>query len=394
MKNLFVIPSWYPSASFPTSGIFFKEQSELIARHRPDWKVGISTWGSHDPKYWMLASRPLDAFTKYYSRLKIRQYEYLLEPNCVELFYPAFTWTRKIWGGNIEGIIAANEKNLKRFILHFGKPDIIHAHVAYPAGYIAKQLSEKYDIPFIVTEHMSPFPMSSLGSLLRKRLIPTLNSAQKVLAVGDHLVERLSEYGVSAHKTNNFIDDEFFSCSTNARKNQKVVYLAIGRLEPQKDFETLLQAAAHLALAGEVFDLRIIGEGSERMKLKRLVRKLNLKNHVAFLGQCDRSIVRDELQRCDALVMSSLHENQPVSIIESLACGKPVISTAWKGASEMVTSEVGFISPLGDPKALAQNMEQVRKASIPNEQVRGYFNRKYSCAKAVDALEQVYRGII
>ncbi len=394
MKNLFIIPSWYPSEAYPSTGIFFREQAQVIARQRPDWRIGISTWGSHDPRYWMLTAKPLEAFTKYYSRMQMRQYEYMLEPNCVELLFPAFTWTRKIFGGNIEGIVAANEKNLHRFMLHFGKPNVIHAHVAYPAGYIAQRLSEKYAIPFVITEHMSPFPMPSLRSLLNKRLIPTLRHASSVLAVSDHLVATLDKYGVKAQKANNFIDDDFFYPIENPITNHQFIFLAVGRLAPQKDFNTLIGAAALVAQTGGTFELRIIGEGSDRRKLTRLVNDLNLENHITFLGQCDRLQVRDELRKCDALVMSSLHENQPVAVLEALACGKPVVSTRWKGADEMVTEEVGKLSEVGNATDLAKMMSSQMNNPRTPQPIRAYYMHHYAAEKSVSVLEDVYKSVI
>lgn len=392
--KIFVIPSWYPSEAFPSSGIFFKEQSQLMARHRPDWKVGISTWGSHDPKYWMRASRPLDAFTKYYSRLKIRQYEYLLEPNCVELLYPAFTWTRKVRNGNMSGIMEANEKNLKRFILHFGKPDVIHAHVAYPAGYIAAQLSQKHKIPFVVTEHMSPFPMPSLKGILKRRLIPTLKSANQVLGVSKNLVAALVQHGVEAKHSSNFIDDDFFAPAKNKQSNPHFVFLAIGRLNPQKDFSTLIKAAHLLQERGQNFNIKIIGEGAERSNLLREVKQLQIENNMEFLGVCDRTQVRDELRNCDALVMSSKHENQPVAILEALACGKPVVSTRWKGVEELIKTEVGQLCEVGNAVDLAEKMQYLTRNPIEQQSVRAYFDEHFSTKSAVDDLEQVYRSVI
>jgi glycosyltransferase involved in cell wall biosynthesis len=392
--KIFVIPSWYPSEAFPSTGIFFKEQAVLMAKQKPDWKVGISTWGSHDPKYWMLSGRPLDAFTKYYSRKKMRQYESLLGENCIELRYPAYTWTRKVKNGNIEGIIEANEQNLKRFIIHFGKPDVIHAQVAYPAGFIAARLGQEYKIPFVITEHMSPFPMPSLKSILKEKLIPTLKRANKVFAVSDHLVSELGKHKVTAQQISNFIDDDFFSPSERKHTNATFTFLAVGRLEKQKDYSTMFEAAAILSKSAPNFRLKIIGTGSYQRVLVKKVHQLQLEHHVEFLGECDRARVRDEMRLCDVFINSSIHENQPVAIMEALACDKPVVATNWKGADEMVGEEVGLLSDLQDATALTENMRLMMLKERNQEQIRHYFETRYGSKIAVEGLEEVYLEIV
>ena len=159
--NLFIIPSWFPSERYPSTGIFFKEQAQIIARKYPEWGIGLSTWGSHEPSLWIRLIKPLDTLIKLTSRFPIRAHEKLLEANCVLFFTPAHTWSRRFLKGNIDRIIKANEENLRKHIIHFGKPDLIQADISFPAGYIAASLSEKYEIPFIIKEQMSPFPLPS-----------------------------------------------------------------------------------------------------------------------------------------------------------------------------------------------------------------------------------------
>ena len=101
--NIFVIPSWYTTEQFPTVGIFLKEQAELLANAKPEWDIGISLWGSHESSLWLKANQPLQSFIRLTSKFPIKPYDKQLSGNCVEIFHPAFTWSRKIKQGNIKG---------------------------------------------------------------------------------------------------------------------------------------------------------------------------------------------------------------------------------------------------------------------------------------------------
>ena len=164
--NIFIIPSWYPSSGSPIAGIFFKEQAYYIGQLRPDWNIAISTWGQG--QYTLPIRKPYRALTvlkKYYRNRK--QQPVSLENNVHEYFSGAGMDSQN-FNGNIKGIIRANEKNLALAIENFGNIDVIHAHVSYPAGWIAMKLSEQYKIPYVITEHMSPFPFKMF---LRKTVI-------------------------------------------------------------------------------------------------------------------------------------------------------------------------------------------------------------------------------
>ncbi len=384
--NIFIIPSWYPSEAFPSTGIFFKEQGELIAKHRPYWNVGISTWGSHDPRLWIEKSRPVDALTKVLFKRRMFPEEQTLQPNCIEYFNPAFTWTRKIRNGNIRRIIQANEENLKQFSDRFGEPDVIHAHVAYPAGFIAMTLSERFGIPYIITEHMGPFPFQSLEKEMEELILNPMRHAAKVLAVSANLTDRIRSFGVKAEQTSNFIDDSFFQPSPT-RARQLFTFLYIGRLVEGKGLDILLRAFAGI---GDNTKLVVVGSGPLAGKLKHLQSELNLSN-VEWKGECDRQVVLQCIHECDAFVLPSLHENQPVSILEALACGKPVVATICGGSEELISEVNGLLAKAGVVDDLARKLTEITRSKFNSGEIRKSFMEKHGAARIIDQLEAIYK---
>lgn len=386
--KLFVIPSWYPSASHPSTGIFFKEQAQIIARKYPDWKLGISLWGSHEPDLWIRVLRPLDAIFKLTSKVAIRPYENMLESNCVEFFTPAFTWTRHLMNGNIKGIIKANKTNLDKYILNFGKPDLIQADISFPAGKVAMELSKMYGIPYIIKEQMSPFPLPSFKNDFKKMLLPQLRTARSVLSVGSNLTKELKEFGIEAEQTINFIDLDCFIPSKQSFKDDVITIFALGRLVEQKGFDMLIDAMGKLQIKNWI--LRIGGSGPLHKKLLKQAKRRGLDSNVKFIGSLNRAEVIEEMQQCDFFVLSSRHESFGVVVIEALACGKPLVYTKCGGITDQLPDEVGIsseISVVSIQNAIDSMLTQYKK--YDPQTIRKFVETYYSPKKVVDQLTDI-----
>ncbi len=391
--NIFIIPSWYPSEAHPSTGIFFKEQAVELAELRPEWKIGLSLWGSHNPKLWIQPKRPLSAIVKLSSKLPAKQYQKMLSSNCIEFFTPAFTWNRNIKNGNLKGILEAQEKNLQLFIEYYGKPDVIHAQVTFPAGYLAMQLSQRHEIPFVITEHMSPFPMPSLRSAMRNYLLPALNQANLVLAVSKGLQDQLHSHEIKSELINNFIDQNTFCFQPKPKLI--FTFLAMGRLEKQKGYELLLNAIKELVAKNIDFRLRIGGSGSLEGLLKKQCKRLGLTDHVMWLGELTREEVKAEMIRCHCLVSTSHHENQPVAMLEALAIGRPVLTTAWTGSEELIVDEaMGKTIDTRNPKNFGGSMlEMIEKVYDP-QVIASLFEKHFGTRNTVDQLEEKFKKVV
>jgi glycosyltransferase involved in cell wall biosynthesis len=128
--------------------------------------------------------------------------------------------------------------------------------------------------------------------------------------------------------------------------------LAVGRLSAEKDFPTLLRAAAIAVRTAPSFRLEIAGDGACLTDLRRLVEELDLGDAVRLLGQ-----VRDIpalLARGSIFTLASLTEGVSLTILEAMATGLPVVTTRVGGNPEVVAEgETGLLVPPGDPAALA-----------------------------------------
>ena len=115
--------------------------------------------------------------------------------------------------------------------------------------------------------------------------------------------------------------------------------LCVARLERYKGIDVLLRAAAAARAAGVDFELRLAGDGSERSSLVRLAQELGLTD-VTFLGALPPEAVAAALQSADLMVLPSRGEGLPVSVVEAMAGGRPVLATRAGGTSEVVQDGV------------------------------------------------------
>ena len=133
------------------------------------------------------------------------------------------------------------------------------------------------------------------------------------------------------------------------------LWLAMGRLHPQKDYRSLLTAFARLVREHPSARLRIAGEGRLLGELTALVDDLGLAGHVRLVG------LRDDAPRllagADALVLASAWEGLPNVVMEAMAAGLPCVATRVGGVPELVEDgRTGTLVPPGDPGALARAM--------------------------------------
>jgi glycosyltransferase involved in cell wall biosynthesis len=135
---------------------------------------------------------------------------------------------------------------------------------------------------------------------------------------------------------------------------------AVGRLVPAKDHATLIRSFAVVSAAMPLAELHIVGDGPCRMALSQIAASLGLTNRVFLHGAS--LDVPGFLSTLDLFVLSSISEGLPISLMEALAAGLPVVSTRLPGLTELAPeSVVAGYCPLGQPESLAR--EILRAAS-------------------------------
>jgi glycosyltransferase involved in cell wall biosynthesis len=396
--NVFFIPSWYPSASDPLPGVFFREQALALVKHTEDINIGISTWGQNDDRLLLWAKEPLGNLLKIHKRRRMAADAFeLIEGRLTEYFSPTLTWSSKVFQGNINNIVKANRYNLTVFEERYGKADIIHAHVGYPAGHITRLLSKKEKIPYVITEQMSPFPHKyfndSKGNLIRDLKL-AYNHSLKNIAISQALAQSMAHQHIrNITVIPNLVDEDFFKPSAVKRKNEKFTFFTLGRMVPQKGIDILLKA---FSLLNPEAVLRIGGDGPHLSTYKQIAVDLKISQNIHWLGRLDKSGVLDELQQCDAFVLPSRHESMGVVFAEAMACGKPVIATVCGGPEEFIDKSIGFLVTPENTVELANAMEKMinERQQFDSEVIRKKFVERFSARVVSQQISNIYRQLL
>jgi glycosyltransferase involved in cell wall biosynthesis len=153
------------------------------------------------------------------------------------------------------------------------------------------------------------------------------------------------------------VDTDFFKPPASRATGPPRV-LAIGRLVPEKDHDTLIKAFRLVAAEHPQAELWLVGEGPGRDSLQQLVNKCRLDGKVHFLpGQAD---LRPRLQQASLLVLSSVAEALPNVVLEAMAAGLPVVATRVGGLPEVVApGKTGWLVPPRDIPPLAAAISQL-----------------------------------
>lgn len=180
---------------------------------------------------------------------------------------------------------------------------------------------------------------------------------------GEHLVKHERFPADKVHVIANGVDTERFSPPVDPAADRALLGLPptapvvgiLAALRPEKNHELFLQAAARVAERLSDARFLVIGDGPQRRMLEQLTEQSGLSDKVRFLGS--RSDIPDVLGAIDVLALTSHNEANPVSILEAMSVGKPVVATDVGSVGESVApGETGYLAPAGDAKAIADRL--------------------------------------
>lgn len=252
-------------------------------------------------------------------------------------------------------------------LLNEAKPDIANAHGTRAAWYTLRALRTSSVQPHLVySENLFSFdarrgplrwPWIAIERHICRHIDALTTScaanAQWAESRGGIVSDRipLRHYGIELATFRDQAANRIPRTALGVTDNAPLIG-AVGRMIPQKGFGYLLEAAAQLISI--VPDLRVllVGDGELRPRLEERCRQLGLTQHVHFLGAHPQPW--RILANCDVVALPSTHEGLPLTGLEALAVGKPVVASQLHGTAEIIHSgHNGLLVPSRDARALA-----------------------------------------
>lgn len=373
------------------SGLFIRDQVEALASIESDINVIVSLWGHADSA---LSFRQIKKWPKQLNWCITRPKDVISTKNGVhEILNPKITWSDRFPMGGAGQLIKVNRRNFMLAQEKFGKIDLIHAHVSYPAGFVAALLAKEFSIPYVITEHMGPFPFSNLVKNDRPldEITTALTQSAANVAVSPSLAMRMTEFNYPFPRViPNIVDERFFSFQKS--NSSKIVFFTLCKMIDLKGIDHLLESIALWNPSPTSFEFRIGGAGPMLQTYKQMANQLNISDRVLWLGELNREQVKNHFNECHIYVMPSRYETFGVVYAEAAASGKPIIATRCGGPEFIVNELNGLLVEVGDVSGLMNAMKEMVKnlKKYNPEEIRCDFEARFSRLAVVKQLRSLY----
>jgi glycosyltransferase involved in cell wall biosynthesis len=268
------------------------------------------------------------------------------------------------------------------------KPDIIHINILTRTGVIALVLSILYKIPYIITEHWTRYlkETSNYHGYMRKfvtRII--VRKAKAITSVTKNLKRAMEQHKLKNNMffvVPNVVNTEKFKIIEKNEHENKIIFSHISCfVDKQKNISGIISAIHELSKERTDFECHLIGNGPDFPVLKDFSDKLNLTDKFIFFdGLKDEDELLKIINLSEFTLLFSNYENLPVVLLESLACGVPVITTDVGGISEFIGNDQGIFVPRANKNLLIEAIVKLMDEKIVynRQEIRNYAVSNFS----------------
>jgi 1,2-diacylglycerol 3-alpha-glucosyltransferase len=260
------------------------------------------------------------------------------------------------------------------------KLDVIHTHHPILLGQTAARKAAELDLPLVFTFHTQyweythyiPFPQEAIQEFLKNAvhrwLREFMQKCQHIVIPSESLKDILvRDYGL--HERYSVIPtgtdlEPFLNADGKALRAEsgwqdETVLISVGRLAPEKNWDTLVRAFARVQEEHPGARLVLIGDGAARAGLEALAAELGISDRVTFTGALPFQEIPRYLKAADAFAFASVTETQGLVTIEAMAAGLPVVAVDGPGTRDIVEhGKQGFLVE-NDPDALAKGLNKL-----------------------------------
>jgi len=354
--RILTFTSLFPNAAQPTLGVFIFQRTAHLAR-RPGVRVEVVAPVPYSPSW--LPGRRWQAFSRVPRKqemggLNVHHPTYLLLP---KISMPLHG--RLMYSGSIELVRK----------LHEQEPfDCIDAHYVYPDGFAAVLMGGRLGIPVVISARGTDINLFPQFRLIRPKIRWALRQAAGIVAVSASLRDAVVGLGTPPEKIAvipNGIDADRFRPMERSAAREKLglalvglCVVAVGNLIPAKGQDLLIAALPQLNSRHPTLRLYLVGDGPSKAALEQQAKSLGLRDRVVLAGPRPHDELPLWLNAANLSCLVSQREGMPNVVLESLACGTPVLATRVGGIPELITSRDLGILVERDVESIATAMDQ------------------------------------
>jgi N-acetyl-alpha-D-glucosaminyl L-malate synthase BshA len=284
------------------------------------------------------------------------------------------------------------------------KLDVINVHYSIPHATAAYLNREITGVPYVVTLHGSDVTILGSDPSYHPVNNHSVEQADAVTAVSDFMRrEAYERLGVEREVKviPNFVDSETFKpaqCDSDIDKQEnEIVIIHVSNFRPVKRVPDLIYAMKIVTKEHPNATLLLVGDGPDRHNVERLIDHLNLSKNVKLTGF--RSDVPNLMRCSDIGVLSSETESAPLTLLEGMSSGLPMVATNVGGIPEIIQDGVnGIIVPAKNPEAIAsQLINLIKEPGLRTKlgtKARETILEKYTSEKIVNEYLKVFREVL
>lgn len=382
----------YPSASRPIHGIFVE------TRLRELLKSGAVQTRVVAPVPWFPSAHPRWGDYARMAHTPRRE-----QRHGVDVLHPRYLLVPKVGMTIAPALLALASVRAVQQVLDEGFDfDVIDAHYYYPDGVAAAWLARRFDRPLTITARGTDLNLIPQHALPRRMIRWAAQRADASIGVCKALVDVLRDWGLDErhlHVMRNGVDLQRFRPLPRDAARRELgldggpVLLSVGHLIERKGHHLVIDAFSELVPRLRDARLVIIGAGDERAHLEALAAERGVRARICFTGAVPNEDLATWYSAADALVLASSREGWANVLLESMACGTPVVATNIWGTPEVVGPDAGVLVDERTGPAIAAAVSKLLAAPPSRADVRRHAEGFSWQATTVAQLE-LFRSIL
>ncbi|MGF1723864.1 glycosyltransferase family 4 protein [Photobacterium nomapromontoriensis] len=391
--KLLTITTLYPNTTDLKHGVFIENRLRQLQLHYPDVECTVIA-----PVPWFPFNHSIFGHYSQYASVPRVEQRY-----GITAYHPRYIVIPKIGMQltpyTLQHCLYRQIQTLQQDGLEF---DLIDGHYFFPDGIAIAKVAKQLGKPFTVTARGTDINLIPQYTHPLRQIQHVFQHSNHNLAVCEALRQAMIMHGANPSKTTtarNGVDLDLFHFTDEARKltlrkqlglpSQGPIFLSVGLLVERKGHHLVIEAMKHHPDA----HLLIAGTGPEDHHLKQLAHTLHLSRQITFLGGLSQPELADYFGASDLSILASNREGWANVLLESMACGTPVIATNIWGTPEVVrTPEAGQLVERNS-QSIADGITQLL-GNLPSRQATRHYAEQFSWEDTSHLLYRLFSQLI
>lgn len=391
--KILTISSLFPNAADPKHGVFVETRLKHLQRRYPDAEITVIA-----PIPWFPFKAPIFGRYSQYARAPYHEQRFGMT-----VYHPRYLVVPKLGMTLTPKTMAVSLYRQIKALMAAGYDfDLIDGHYFYPDGVAIAEVARKLNKPFTATARGTDINLIPQFKTPCRQIQHVFYASNHNFAVCEALRQEMISLGAEPKKVStsrNGVDLELFSFADEQQQQRlrqqlqlpagTSILLSVGQLIERKGHHLIIEAMQ--ALPGAL--LLIAGAGPSEFRLKKMAYKLRVSDRVTFLGGLSQPELARYFQASDVSVLASSREGWANVLLESMACGTPVVATDIWGTPEVVKERAAGVLVKRDSRDIATAIAEFLPFLPARAETRRYAE-SFSWDETTEQLYRIFTDLI